>query len=148
MMPKKQKKKQNSIRDCFVAATRLLSRKAYYSWQLEQKLLEKEYIPEEVKLAIEQCLNSLLLDDTLLFKYHIKDMQIEKKWGRLKIRHALLKKYIPQDIVEKMIQKYYSQEIENEVMLFLTKKKEADYCDLSPCVREQKIRTFLYSRGF
>ncbi|MCK5847810.1 MAG: RecX family transcriptional regulator [Caldisericia bacterium] len=148
MILKNQKKNQKSKRNCLDAATLLLNRKAYFSWQLEKKLLGKEYTPEEVKITIDQCFNSLLLDDTLLFKYHIKDMQIEKKWGRFKIRHALLRKYLPQDIVEKMIQKYYSQEIEDKVKLFLTKKKEIDYCDLSACVREQKIRTFLYSRGF
>jgi SOS response regulatory protein OraA/RecX len=147
MVLQKQKispKKSNA----FNTALRMLNRRAYYSWELLVRLQTKNFSEKESLDAIEQCKNSLLLDDTTLFKYHIHEMQTQKKWGRFKIRYVLRMKQIPQEIVEQMIERFYSIDEEESIKKVLTKHKEQELAHLPPLKRKQRIVSFLYSRGF
>jgi regulatory protein len=144
-----QKQKTNPRKsNAFSVALRMLSRRAYYSWELLVRLQTKNFSEKESMEAIGQCKNSLLLDDTTLFKYHIHEMQTQKKWGRFKIRYVLRTKHIPQEIVEQMIERFYSMDEEESIKKVLTKHKEQELAHLPPLKRKQKIVTFLYNRGF
>ncbi len=144
-----QKQKINQKRpNAYTTALRLLSRKGYYSWDLLFQLKTRNFSDQESFEAIEQCKNSLLLDDTILFEYHIHEMQTQKKWGRFKIRYVLQMKHIPPDVVEQMIERFYSHELEESVKMMLIEKKEKELAHLPPLKKKQRIRTFLYNRGF
>jgi len=147
MISQKQNTKRKKL-NCKTKALRLLKRRAYFSWELATKLTTSDYTRDEVKKAIDLCKESMLLDDVALFKYHIGAMQKQKKWGRYKIRHVLLQKKIPQEIVEQMIERFYSHEVEAEMKKILIEQKEKEYLQDSPIKKKRKIHTFLYSRGF
>ncbi|HPJ12570.1 MAG TPA: regulatory protein RecX [Caldisericia bacterium] len=144
-----QKQKTNPKKsDAFQTALRMLNRRAYYSWELLVRLQTKNFSEKESAEAIDQCKNSLLLDDTTLFKYHIHEMQTQKKWGRFKIRYVLRTKHIPQEIVEQMIERFYSINEEETIKKVLTKQKDQELAHLPPLKRKQRILSFLYNRGF
>ncbi|MDD4028334.1 MAG: regulatory protein RecX [Caldisericia bacterium] len=144
-----QKQKTNlKNRSAYQTALRLLSRRAYYSWELLFQLQTKDFSDQESDEAIEQCKNSLLLDDTTLFKYHIHEMQTLKKWGRFKIRYVLQMKHIPQDVVEQMIERFYSYDLEESMKRMLIENKNQELAHLPPLKKKQRIYTFLYNRGF
>ena len=125
MISQKQNKKRKKL-NCKTKALRLLQRRAYFSWELTHKLITLEYPESEVVNTIQLCKESMLLDDVTLFKYHIDAMQKQKKWGRYKIRHVLLQKQLPQEIVEQMIERFYSYKVEAEMKKILIEQKEKE----------------------
>jgi regulatory protein len=134
--------------DAFLFALNLLGRRPYFSFELEKKLSEKGFDSEEISKVIKKLTNSLLLNDEERFKALIEYYQNSKKFGLERIKFELLKKGVQREILDEMLDRYYSKEVSERIKDELILKKKEELKDEEKYKAKQKIYAYLRRRGF
>lgn len=132
----------------FKTALNLLRRRPYFSFELSQRLLEKGFNQNEIRKTIDKLSKSLLLSDEERFEELIDYYQNSKKFGLYRIKYELAKKNAPKEIIEEMLEKYYSKEIHKKVQIELIEKKKEELINEDDYKIKQKIYAYLKRKGF
>lgn len=90
------------IRYCFW----LLSKRDYSVFEIESKLKNKQYTPEQIKTAIDYLLDKKFLDDR---KYAQRYFENHRSRGKIRIKFELIKKGVNADLIEEIVSRSDSE---------------------------------------
>lgn len=131
-------------------ALSFLARRAHSEKELILKLKSKSYEERLIKLVISELREKSFLDDKEFASQFIEEKSNKKKWGKLKIKAALLSKGVNHKIIDEVLLENNLDKSEQQMVkeLALKKytllhKKTSDKKKLT-----QKLITFLLGRGY
>jgi len=128
-------------------ALQLLSKRSYSQGILTQKLREKEFPDEEIRLAIKKLVDLNFINDLRYSENMVREYSSLKRYGSYRIKLKLKEKLIPKDIISQVLG-LIKEEDEEKNILELAQKQLTKNKNLS---REKIInRTlgFLIRRGY
>lgn len=134
------------FKDAYIYAIKAISRKAYLTLELRDKLLSKEISEEIVDKVIEKCLEEKFLNDEQYLESYVKG-QISKKIGPKMIILKLQRKGISFERAKKLIQDLDSHESQKERLLRLLTTRYRTK-DLSDFKTKEKVIASLIRKGF
>lgn len=134
--------------DAFKIALNLISRRPYFSFELSKKLIDKGFNQNEVNDTINRLIKSLLISDEERFKELINYYQNVRKFGINRIKYELFKRGAERELIDDMLEKYYSFEAHNKIQNELIEKKKGELINEEQYKAKQKIYTYLKRRGF
>ncbi|MBC8210349.1 MAG: regulatory protein RecX [Gammaproteobacteria bacterium] len=134
----------NIIRSTRNTAMDLLSRREHSRQELSNKLLQREYTPSEISLALDRLEQDGLLSDQRFAECFVSQ-RVARGYGPIRIRHEMQQRGIDETIVETLLS---SSELDwTDAMQQQRKKKFG-----AELPREYKEKTkqarFLQNRGF
>jgi len=91
-----------------------LSRRRHSAGELEEKLKEDGFGPEEIRSALEYLLERGYLDDLALAEAYIRDKSRFHGRGSLLLRMELLRRRIPRDLIDRALREALPRETELE----------------------------------
>ncbi len=130
------KKKQRKSESPLNYALKLLARKDYSQFELQEKL-KKKFTEEEIKNTVKKLVELRLLSDERYVKRTIEKYAFIKKYGYLKVQFGLLRKGIKYSVFSPILEAEYSEEKEKENALSLSNERPVD-----------KLKGYLVSRGY
>ncbi len=107
--------------------------------QLRDYLKKKEYNPQTIDFVISKMEEYDYLNDENFAKAYI--LTYSKKYGKLKLKSELKLKGVSDEIIDKYLDDFKSENIESVALKYL-KNKERTFDTF------QKLSRFLYSRGY
>ena len=129
-------------------AMNLLQKRDYTERKLRDKLREGMYTDEVIDETIDYLKSYKYIDDERFAGDYIRyQMNLRSK---NRIRQDLIQKGIPSDLIERLMEEAYSEEIENpelSLCVSLLKKKHYDPNKIT-FEEKQKLMAFLYRKGF
>jgi regulatory protein len=125
----------------------LCSLKEYCIEDIRKKIAETGLTEEENKRIIDRLCAEKFIDDTRFVRAFTKDKLLFGKWGRIKIKYALLKKGISADLIESELQHIDEAEYRNRLEDLLRSKIKTLKGDNSQEIFS-KLYRFASSRGF
>ncbi len=128
-------------------AISVLSRGSKSEKELKLKLADKGYDNESINSAIEKLKENKYIDDDYYCKKFINDKINISKYGKRRIKEALVSKGIDRQLIEKNIS-YVSQDDEINRAYALAEKKLKSLTDAEPIKKKMKISSFLLNKGF
>lgn len=136
------------IIDIKKCAYRFASYKPRSVYQIQQKLKEKGYIPEEIKIAIKFLLEFNLLDDNNFAESFVKNKANNKKYGINRIRLELKKAGINNEIIEHSINEFYPMENCLELAKSISQKKMKIIANKPIEKQRNSLIQFLIRQGY
>lgn len=131
-------------------ALSFLARRPHAEKELLMKLKGKAYDEKLIKLVLKELRELSFLNDKDFALQFLEEKSVKKKWGKLKIKAALISKGINVKIIDEVLSESsnYDMESQQATELALKKysflqKKETDKRKLM-----QKLISFLISRGY
>ena len=111
------------------------------------KLKSWEISDKELKQIIESLKKDKFIDETRYASFFVRDKFNIYKWGREKIKYALIRKNIPDEVIEKALSEIKVEKY-NDILkdLLIKKKKEIKSKDLYEI--KGKLIRFGAQRGF
>ena len=136
------------IRQALDTAYKFLSYRVRSSYEIAQKLSQKDYNKLEISEVIKKLITMNYLDDSEFADIFTRDKFKVKKHGPLNVINGLKKHRISDETIHNTIFKYYTNDSITELIEFhLIKKKKLStktYFDEN----KQKIISMLYRKGF
>ena len=136
------------IRQALDTAYKFLSFRVRSSYEIAQKLSQKDYNKLEISEVIKKLITMNYLDDSEFADIFTRDKFKVKKHGPLTVINGLKKHRISDETIHNTIFKYYTNDSITELVEFhLIKKKKLStktYFDKN----KQKIISMLYRKGF
>ena len=136
------------IRQALDTAYKFLSFRVRSSYEIAQKLSQKDYNKLEISEVIKKLIIMNYLDDSEFADIFTRDKFKVKKHGPLNVINGLKKHRISDETIHNTIFKYYTNDSITELIEFhLIKKKKLStktYFDEN----KQKIISMLYRKGF
>ena len=132
------------IRTIRVAAMDYLSRREHASHELYQKLLLKNYDPDEISVALERLTEQGLLSDSRFTEVFI-EQRINRGSGPLKIRAELRQKGISDDMIDTFLDERDIHWKHSALELRIKKYGPERPADIKETARQTR---FIQSRGF
>ena len=136
------------IRQALDTAYKFLSYRVRSSYEIAQKLSQKDYNKLEISEVIKKLITKNYLDDSEFADIFTRDKFKVKKHGPLNVINGLKKHRISDETIHNTIFKYYTNDSITELIEFhLIKKKKLStktYFDEN----KQKIISMLYQKGF
>ncbi|GHU72966.1 hypothetical protein FACS189413_16800 [Bacteroidia bacterium] len=123
------------------------SRTEHCSFDLRQKMTNWEINPSDQEKIIQRLQKEGFLSNERFCNAFVKDKSRFNKWGSRKIRYELMKKQIPQNLIQEALQLIDSQESTEQLKQLLEQKRKTvkganDY------EINQKLIRFAVGRGF
>ena len=128
-------------------AISVLSKGSKSEKELKLKLSDKGYDDESINTAIEKLKANKYINDDDYCKKFINDKINISKYGKRRIKEALINKGIDMELIEKNIS-YVSQDDEIKIAYALAEKKLKSLTDAEPIKKKMKISSFLLNKGF
>ena len=128
-------------------AISVLSRGSKSEKELKLKLSDKGYDDESINTEIEKLKANKYINDDDYCKKFINDKINISKYGKRRIKEALINKGIDMELIEKNIS-YVSQDDEIKIAYALAEKKLKSLTDAEPIKKKMKISSFLLNKGF
>ena len=114
---------------------------------LREKLRQWEIVPEQAEKIIANLIKDKFVDDRRFAGFFVRDKQRISKWGREKIRFALVRKRLAKDIVDEALSSLPAENFESALReLFARKAKELDKYESYE--RKNRLIRFALQRGF
>ncbi|MCB8994104.1 MAG: RecX family transcriptional regulator [Bacteroidales bacterium] len=105
-------------------------------------------IPDETAAVIlEKLKKDKFVDDLRYAGFFVRDKQKFNKWGRDKIRFALMHKQLPKDIIEEVMGNLPAETYESSLRELL-KKKSGELEKYNAYERKNRLIRFALQRGF
>lgn len=115
--------------------------------EVRMKLISYKIYGDDLEEIITALIQDNFLNEERFAKAYARGKYKIKKWGRHKIEQALKQKQISAYCIRKGM-----AEIEDDVYIdnlkYWIKRKNSDYESLLPFPRYQKIRSFLFNKGY
>jgi regulatory protein len=124
----------------------LLSRRAHSTKELRDKLYKREFSKRDIDTVLAECERLGLLNDELFANDYAAELGGQGK-GRFKIKMKLRSKGLPEDNIEKALEKIADNEQENAEQA-LDRKLRSLMNEEDINKRRQKAYRFLAYRGF
>ena len=129
-------------------AYRVLTRRGHSRFELEAKLLKKEYPAELIAEVIAECEGHGFINDELFAEQYCEELKY-RKYGVRKIEMYLYKKGLDRDLIQRTVEEFDSIEEQYErATEALKKKMKALAREKDPWKKREKSYRFLVSRGF
>ena len=127
-----------------------LSRRIHSRGELFQKLKRKDFEPNIIDDVLNELEDKKYLDDDHFTRKFTEEKLYRKKWGLDKIKSHLFVKGIKRELIENVLSEFAYDEIilENAVSLLVKKKKFYAKKKYNDQQLNQKLFSFLRSRGF
>lgn len=132
----------------------LLKNRDYSVGQIERKMREKEYSPEDITDTVSRLKELKFLDDERFASHYVKNTLSIEPSGRYMLEKKLRQKLVPDDIVEKVLGEV-SEGDEKEGAASSLKKwikvRNLDYNSMESKEKyklKQKMIAYLAGRGF
>lgn len=133
--------KNNEKAKAQAQAYRFLSRRDYFSSELKQKLLKKNFKLEIVEEVIADLKNRGYIDDPGFADSYVRHCKDIRRIGPHKIQYELKKKKVSEDIIRDALKKYtYWDELEN-IRCLAERRKNFDHS-------RNKIYAYLKRKGY
>ncbi|MDT3696533.1 MAG: regulatory protein RecX [Ignavibacterium sp.] len=131
-------------------ALSFLARRAHTEKELFLKLKAKSYDEGLIKSVIKELRNLSFIDDREFAVQFVNEKSFRNKWGRLKIKSALISRGINHKIIDQVLSASRLKELESQQINELAvkkysilKKRETDEKKIF-----QKLISFLLSKGY
>jgi len=138
---KKSKAKQSSAK---ASAVRLLARREHSAFEIEQKLAQREFAPDEIRQAVSELTQGGWLSDERYAQAYIRMRQI-KGFGPVKIQLELSERGVDETIIEQYL---YRDDHHWQALLVAQYEKKYRNTDISDYADKTKRIRFLQYRGF
>jgi regulatory protein len=86
--------------EAYHAALKMLSRRDYFRVELENRLSQKGYRPEEIEHALEKCARLNLVDDVRLAERFVEFRSVGKGWGPRRLVAELRRRGVAVEVAE------------------------------------------------
>jgi regulatory protein len=116
--------------------------------EIKDHLRKKGFDDVLISKAIAFLSTSRLVDDEEFSRMLCRDKLHLKPAGKLVMKQALFKKGIHKDIIEKVLNEYFTQEQEEHLALEEAKKRMKRISSLPPLVMKRKLYEHLLRRGY
>lgn len=125
----------------------LCARKEMCTSDIQQKLSRHEFSDTEKETIIRQLKAEKYIDEQRYAHSFVHDKSRFNKWGKVKIRYALVKKSIPGEIIDKALAEFPDELFSASLLHILqTKNKTIKY--RHTLERRNKLIKFALGRGF
>jgi len=125
-------------------AVRLLTRREHSAFEIKQKLMQREFEPDEISQAILELTQGDWLSDERYAEAYIRMRQI-KGFGPVKIKLELSERGVDDAIIEQYL---YSDDHHWQALLVAQYQKKYRNTDISDYADKTKRIRFLQYRGF
>lgn len=128
-------------------AFRFLGIRNHSSFELKLKLQKKKFPPDLVNEAINELIESNIIDDRQFARQYVEEKTIKGKSGPNKINSELIRKGISRDILQELFANY-DENMSLQIAEKLAVKKQKSIKEKDRKKSKQKIFLFLHSKGF
>ncbi len=125
---------------------RLLKIRLRSQLEIEQKLKQKNYLPEEIFKAIKDLKKDNLIDDKRFAYAFVHDREILNPRGKRLLALELKQKGIASEIIDEVLS--FDDQYEIELARRALEGKKRSYQGLDQFEKKQKLLGFLARRGF
>lgn len=141
--------KQEPDKKCFNAALRLLTSRDHGCAELAQKLKQRGFGAQDIRLAINACIRLNYLDDKR-FSLTFLQQLVRKGYGPKQIQQRMRGKGISDAMIEKVISHNFPESMQVETCRMMANKKLSNAAFVANKSSELNVRLyrFLYGRGF
>lgn len=141
-------KKPMSADAALVRLEELCARSEQAVSEVRQKLF-KWGIPEsEAEKIVESLVDRRFVDDARFAEAFVRDKYRFARWGRHKIRLALIAKRIPRDYIAESLQAIDNQEYARMAFASVQSKLRSLPTDMEPGEKRQRLYRFAIGRGY
>ncbi|MGD9006517.1 MAG: regulatory protein RecX [Desulfobacteraceae bacterium] len=140
--------KQESDKKCLNAALRLLTLRDHGCAELAQKLKQRGFGDQEIRLAVNECIRLNYLDDERFSLIFLRQL-VRKGYGPKQIQQRMRGKGISDAMIEKALSDHFPESMQVETCRMTANKKlsSATFVAKSGEINVRLYR-FLYGRGF
>lgn len=128
-----------------LVALRLLGRRDYSSYELEQRLLARGFPAGEITVLLEVIRQNGLIDDRRVAEAHVRTASRVKGRGRTRIRRELLARGIPADLADSAVRTLSADDEDQAMRRLLARHGKGAVA--SPANR-RRLFSQLLRRGF
>lgn len=141
---------QNIIYHIKQRALSFLARRFHSEKELFLKLKSKLYDEGLIKIVLLDLRESGFINDHVFTLHFVEEKLSKKRWGKNKIKAALLNKGVNRSTIDEVISGYEDDKSEFDLAYSLAEKKiiQLQKRNIDTNKYQQKISTFLISRGF
>lgn len=126
----------------------LLNRRMYSSGEIRDRLFRKGFSETSIQFAIQKLLKNDYLNDEEFATVFVREKLRLKQWGFFRIKMELKKRWITDEIIEKIFSDIEDLKgIETENLSNLISKSARKY-DLTDVKEKQRIINWLQRRGY
>jgi regulatory protein len=86
--------------EAYQAALRMLSRRDYFQAELENRLSQKGFEPEEIEHALERCTGLNLVNDVRLAEHFVEFRSTDRGWGPRRLVAELRRRGAAEEVAE------------------------------------------------
>jgi len=97
---------------------------------------------------IQQLIENNFLDDQRFANSYVSGKFRIKRWGRIKIKHYLIQKQIPKQLIEKALQEINAHEYSQSLKILIEKKRESLTNETDSRIKKNKIINYLIAKGY
>ncbi len=132
------------------AALRLLARRLHSVFELKLKLKKKKYDASLIEDVLTELKEKNLLNDFQFAEIFTEEKIRTKLWGRQKLKSELMKKGISREIIEELLNKQFSDELNLSMAVTLAKKKiiSHNFSKLDSSQAKNKMINYLMAKGY
>lgn len=139
--------KKISAENAFSRMAASCSKREYCRSEIMQKLSRYDLSETQKASIIRQLIAEKYIDENRYVRSFIHDKLRFNKWGKVKIRYALLQKAIPQKIIDAAFSEFSDDELLDKLASVLqTKSKSIKY--ETSLEKRNKLLRFALGRGF
>ncbi|MGE0267232.1 MAG: regulatory protein RecX [Candidatus Omnitrophota bacterium] len=139
--------KQKSIIKAKEYVFRLLNFRLRSEHEIREKLLQKNFSPEDIDRTIKYFKEFDLINDRQFAKKWISSRQ-SKPYGQNRIRFELKQKGIKEDVIEEELFHGFLNFSEETLVCQLVEKQSVKYRGIDPVKRKKRMYDFLIRRGY
>jgi len=127
---------------------RILARRMYTTREIQDKLVQREYVDKIIEDVIATLERYGYLNDRTYAQEWIESRMRSKPKGKIALKRELERKGIDRSIIEDALSQAFDQSKEAEMALDLAHRKVRSYNTDDPVAAKRKLRSFLLRRGF
>ncbi len=139
---------QKPDKKCFNAALRLLTSRDHGCAELAQKLKQRGFGGQDIKLSLNECIRLSYLDDER-FSLNFLRQLVRKGYGPRQIQQRLRSRGISMAIIQEVLSRHFPESMQVDICRMTANKKLSSAAFVSRS-GELKVRLyrFLIGRGF
>jgi len=129
---------------------RLLNFLAYRERSIGEcrSFLQKQFLlPQIMESLIEKALHKNFINDERFAEMYVQDL-LGKNKNKTEIKTKLIGKHISKSLIDKVITKYFTNEMEEQVLSANYNKAINRFNNIPAAVRKEKILNYLTRKGF